>query len=493
MKNVLMVLGILSLVVNCMFDSTQNIETQSSQGESSQGQDSGNFTLQGDRSSALEVSSAEMSQTSSEASEVENSSSSDGVSSINADETISSEMVVELVSSSNRESSETNIESELEVRRTYKIVDTGLNTFFDNRSAIDEPSTKEAFYGQDAQHIGHQPSYTDNGDGTITDNVTGLMWQQEFTVMSYNDAIATALSLDLGGHNDWRVPTIKEAYSLMLFSGKDVSGPDDTTVPVGAVPFIDSSYFDFAYGANGTRIIDTQMLTSTIYTGVTMGRDETVFGVNVADGRIKGYPLLRQGQDNEFTVRFVRENTKYGVNAFTDNADGTISDNATGLMWQQADSESGMYWEEALEYAEQKNSEDYLGQSDWRLPNAKELHSIVDYTRSPQETNSAAIDTLFQVSEIIDEGSETNYPFYWSSTTHQNMMSSDNAVYFSFGEALGFFESPATGTTSLLDVHGAGAQRSDPKTGDPADWPEGHGPQGDVIRIYNYVRLVRDM
>ena len=41
-------------------------------------------------------------------------------------------------------------------------------------------------------------------------------------------------------------------------------------------------------------------------------------------------------------------------------------------------------------------------------------------------------------------------------------------------------------------MHGAGAQRSNPKTGDPADYPYGHGPQGDVIRIYNYVRLVRD-
>ncbi len=44
-----------------------------------------------------------------------------------------------------------------------------------------------------------------------------------------------------------------------------------------------------------------------------------------------------------------------------------------------------------------------------------------------------------------------------------------------------------------MDVHGAGSQRSDPKTGDPANCPYGHGPQGDVIRIFNYVRLVRDV
>ena len=52
----------------------------------------------------------------------------------------------------------------------------------------------------------------------------------------------------------------------------------------------------------------------------------------------------------------------------------------------------------------------------------------------------------------------------------------------------------ATAVPSLcayVDVHGSGAQRSDPKTGDPAMFPHGRGPQGDVIRIYNYVRLVR--
>jgi hypothetical protein len=42
-----------------------------------------------------------------------------------------------------------------------------------------------------------------------------------------------------------------------------------------------------------------------------------------------------------------------------------------------------------------------------------------------------------------------------------------------------------------VDVHGAGAQRSDPKSGDPRQFPRGRGPQGDVIRIFNHVRLVR--
>ena len=47
------------------------------------------------------------------------------------------------------------------------------------------------------------------------------------------------------------------------------------------------------------------------------------------------------------------------------------------------------------------------------------------------------------------------------------------------------------GDYHFVDVHGAGAQRSDPKAGNPAMFPRGRGPQGDVIRIYNYLRLVR--
>ncbi|MFA6294459.1 MAG: hypothetical protein WC637_21895, partial [Victivallales bacterium] len=47
------------------------------------------------------------------------------------------------------------------------------------------------------------------------------------------------------------------------------------------------------------------------------------------------------------------------------------------------------------------------------------------------------------------------------------------------------------GDYHFTDVHGAGAQRSDPKTGDPSLFPHGRGPQGDVVRINNFVRCVR--
>ena len=371
--------------------------------------------------------------------------------------------------------------------QTYKIVDTGQTKFYNNSSEISAPSPGAAFYGQDAQFCGHQPSYTDNGDGTITDNVTGLMWQQNLPdeKYTYSECVEYASSSTLAGYSDWRLPTIKELYSLVLFSG--ITGMTENT----SVPYLDTDYFDFRFGGevnSNERFIDSQYATSTIYKGTTMGGNETMFGFNFVDGRIKGYPTSK-----EFDVKLVRGRSNYGINDFKDNGDGTIIDNATGLMWDQAGSSEEMTWEQALAYAQQKNAENYLGYNDWHLPNAKELQSIVDYERSPSFTNSPAISPLFNVPDIIDEGGNENYPFYWTSTTHYDGPHPNKAVYICFGEALGFMEMPAnSGNYQLQDVHGAGAQRSDPKTGDPADYPYGHGPQGDVIRIYNYVRLVRD-
>ena len=328
----------------------------------------------------------------------------------------------------------------------------------------------------------------------MTDLNTGLIWQQFLfeDKLTYEDAVAAADTFSLNGNDDWRLPSIKELYSLIDFRGNTGVTAEEST------PFIDTTYFEFRYGniSAGERFIDAQYVSSTEYVGTTMNGDSTVFGVNFADGRIKGYGLTMPGGfEKLFEVRFVRGNTYYGINNFVDNGDGTITDNSTALIWSKSDNGSGLNWEEALDWVYQKNQENYLGHNDWRLPNAKELQSIVDYSRSPQTTNSAAIDSLFEVTTIFDEGGEINYPFYWTNTTHADGPPDHQyikAVYVAFGEALGFMEIPPnSGNYVLMDVHGAGAQRSDPKQGDPNNYPHGFGPQGDVIRIYNFVRPVR--
>jgi len=391
---------------------------------------------------------------------------------------------------------------------SFKVVDTGQTSCYDtNGSSVSCSNT-----GQDGAYSGNLPSYTNNGNGTITDNVTGLIWEKspdtngDNTVgssdkMSQSAAESYCNNLTLANQSDWRLPNIKEMYSLINFNGLDASTASDDVDTSTLTPFIDTDYFDFAYGdtSSNERIIDVQYATTTFYVGnTTVANADTMFGVNMADGRIKGYETTIMGSDKTFAVQCVRGDS-YGSNSFTDNNDETISDSATSLMWEKSDSQSTMSWDSALSYCESGATGGY---TNWRLPNAKELQSILDYTRSPETTSSAALDSIFDATSFTNEGGEKDWGFYWAGTTHKkNTGLGSSAVYVSFGRALGYMND------EWSDVHGAGAQRSAPKTssnvvneptyksitdanGNLAYY---HGPQGDVVRFENYVRCVRDI
>ena len=354
----------------------------------------------------------------------------------------------------------------------------------------------DAFYGQDAQFPSLKPAYKNNGDGTITDLNTGLMWvSARGNKTAVMPAISAVASFNLANYTDWRMPTIKELYSLIQYTGKSAS------TDAQCIPYIDTNYFEIVFGdVTGERVIDGQDYSFNFYVSKVMGFQTADFGTNFIDGRIKGYGLdLRDTNANDGKyVRYVRGPKNYGINDFVLNNDSTISDRSTGLMWTQYDSGFGMNWQSALAWVQTKNSQKYLNYSDWRLPNIKELQSIVDYTRSPDTTNSAAISALFNCSSIINEGGALDWPYFWSGTTHLDNM---GACYVSFGRALGWMKIGANSYYTLLDVHGAGAQKSDPKSGSPTSYPlgvdsnnntiYGLGPQGDILRINNYVRMVR--
>ena len=324
----------------------------------------------------------------------------------------------------------------LRAAQPYPIVDTGQTKCYDNRNEIAPPKPGQPFYGQDAQFQAHPSSYTLSADGlTVRDNVTGLTWQRspdtdgdgtltrrDKLTLSQAQALPAKLNAaKFGGFDDWRLPSIKELYSLFDARGTDPSGPSSTDTS-SLTPFIDTKFFKFAYGdtRTGERVIDSQYASSTKYVGKGPRGFDKLFGVNFADGRIKGYDLFMPGggMEKTFFVLCVRGNPSYGKNDFHDNGDGTITDRATGLMWSKADSGQGMNWQDALAWVQKKNAEKFLGHDDWRLPSVKELQSIVDYTRSPDTTHSPAIDPIFNCTTITNEAHQADYPFYWSATTH---------------------------------------------------------------------------
>jgi hypothetical protein len=59
-------------------------------------------------------------------------------------------------------------------------------------------------------------NYTDNGDGTVTDSSTGLMWQQgQVNAITWDEALVYCENLVLAGYNDWRLPSRNELQSLL--------------------------------------------------------------------------------------------------------------------------------------------------------------------------------------------------------------------------------------------------------------------------------------
>ncbi len=85
---------------------------------------------------------------------------------------------------------------------------------------------------------------------------------------------------------------------------------------------------------------------------------------------------------------------------FVDNGDGTVTDTCTGLMWQKESTPVPSAWQNALQYCE---SLQLAGHGDWRLPNMRELESILDYGR---------------YFPSLDSAFEGGFDSHWSSTTY---------------------------------------------------------------------------
>ncbi len=349
----------------------------------------------------------------------------------------------------------------------YSVVDTNETVLYDeNGNLLDTVQRGDPFFGQDANYINTQPRYDNSAnDGTVADLNTGLLWEQAHHAvrLTYYDAKRYCEALELGGQVGWRLPTIKELFSLADFTGCQQK----------AQYYLDNAYFalsppdaidDDGQFTSHTVQMMGQTWSSTIYAGDHWDKPNTeaAFFFNFLDGHIKQAPT----HNNELFYRCVNGD-EYGINDFVvNNNNGAVWDRNTGLLWQQEDDGICRDWKEALTYCENLS---LAGQTNWRLPNIKELQSIVDYTRE-----APAIDTDF-----FTPLSHLGEAWYWSGTTHGD--ATNTAAYVCIGKC---------DDKNGVDTHGAGAQRTDPKYGSPVDYPNFGGAQHDDVRINNYVRCV---
>jgi len=245
------------------------------------------------------------------------------------------------------------------------------------------------------------PRFTDNCDGTVTDKITGLIWLKDadtFGPVSWEQALSYARNLASGHYGlsdgsakgDWRLSNIRELLSLIDYG---------TFTPI--IPH--HNPFNNVKAAiywTSTTLAPAPLLAWMM----TLAIGPTVFDVKTSPGN-RMWPVRGQGripktgqqqcwdaqgkalttcsgsgQDGELQAGVPLPNPR-----FTDNGDGTVTDNHTQLVWLRKANPFGLrIWEEALALCNNLCSGNYgltdgSVPGDWRLPNIREAESVVDY------------------------------------------------------------------------------------------------------------------
>ncbi|MBF0370934.1 MAG: DUF1566 domain-containing protein [Magnetococcales bacterium] len=255
------------------------------------------------------------------------------------------------------------------------------------------------------------PRFTNNGDGTITDNMTGLVWMQDGgcwegvargqdEVEELNEGQKRCAQYT-SHYSDWRLPSIRELQSLLNLGASSPSLPDGH-------PFVNMqinlSYWSNTYYRRYYELYD-QYYTVKMRANIAYGIIEEKSSSDnfILPVRDASKIALLETMDPETTALVARtgqtESHWEGDDGdllsgipwpdprFTDNGDGTITDNLTTLVWMKnATCWEAAAWLDALEQVADLNAgietcEGYEGaHTDWRLPNRNEQLSLGDYS-----------------------------------------------------------------------------------------------------------------
>ena len=271
-----------------------------------------------------------------------------------------------------------------------RLPDTGQTRCFNNFKQIKCPAQGEPFWGQDANYPRDVSQYFVGeleGKTIVEDRVTGLTW---FRPESGAEDWATAQSLinslnDADSQMSWRMPTVREIESLASY---------------GSDPGMAFAVFNMAGDTCSWFWSDT----SCSYPSSTM------LAYSSSSNKIQNFDMI-----TKLLVLAVSGPPMYGISRLR-SGNGTVTDLETGIVFQ-ADESGPMTWQEALHYCEHLEA---AGLSDWKLPDIRELLSIVRFGKG-----SPFIDTnLFPGAR---PGS------YWSSTTFEKSPNMAWVVDFSTG------------------------------------------------------------
>lgn len=254
-------------------------------------------------------------------------------------------------------------------------------------------TTSYVNYDDGYDQYGTANSFTRDSAGVVTDNVNGLMWQNtsSIAVRTWTSAETYCNDLTLDGYSDWRLPSLTDLESIVDYSKQD---------PAVSNEFYNAGTLYYYWSSTPNNQLTDQAWAMSLF----YGREYTA------------------PKSNSQYVMCVRGNSAPSKSYSRDNTNETVTDNNLGLMWED-DSEAStqtMYWTSAINYCENKTPGGY---SDWRLPNYRELATLVDRGQSNPAINNTFI---YKASG-----------YYWSSTLFPDITSSEFFVInFSDGTLL---------------------------------------------------------